>query len=257
MKFIVILLFCFLTSNMLMGQEEGDNTVYGLGEYNFKRAIIPRAHQYNKKTKEECRKSIQQGNTQRASTLHKEYLEDKTFLPSYEALASSHKGISLEDWQLHIFSEATFTELDQDKNGYVSKKELNKHKLMGSVEQHTQELNTAIREYNKDKFEKSELKDKMNQYKNDLRLLRKKGHVLKDEEFYLDSEKADDAYATNTKNSVTFMHGEVVVKKVPLGEYATTLNNQVEDENSMMPYIIGLAFIALLAVGTALIPKIM
>ena len=110
MKSIILSIVAVLlvSYGALCQSNETDKNVYAIGRFDYRRAATAPEEQYDKKLRDQYIESVKSGDTARAKQLLGEYLGEKSLFPSYDELKSSSKGISLEDWKLHLFSESTF-----------------------------------------------------------------------------------------------------------------------------------------------------
>ncbi|WP_372371464.1 hypothetical protein [Candidatus Uabimicrobium sp. HlEnr_7] len=246
MKYIAILLISCMWTIPLLAQN--DANVYAKNSYH--RGVTAQKYKYNKQLREECKKLLKQGKADAAKKKLAEYFAGKVFLPTYDDMASSKKGVSLSDWNFHMLPRTLFDILNTDRSAdtaeekYLSKEELDEHPLMGTAVQQKQDRTALIRN----------LKETVENYKERLDHLKSLGYDISDETFYTNAENnSPDQVATKTY--VNVKNGELVVQELPLNEYVNRLIRDQDDDNPVSLYLLGLVLICLTAAATFIISK--
>ena len=246
MKYIATLFIsCMLTISLFA---QNDQSIYA--KDGFHRGVTEQKYRYNKQLREECKKLLAQGKSEQAQKKLAEYFAGKVFLPTYDDMASSSKGVSLTDWNFHMLPRTLFdilntdTSTDTTDEKYLSEEELNKHPLMGTAVQRKQDRSALIQN----------LKKTVENYKDRIDELKSLGYDISDETFYTTADN-DNPDQVATKTYVNVKNGELVIEQLPLNTYVDRLIRDQDEDNPVPLYLLGLVLVCLTAAATFIISK--
>lgn len=241
MKYLTIIFIVSIFFGNIMAQD--DDTSFSKESY--RRGNTAPQYRYDSRLRKECEDLIEKNNMELAKKKLQEYFDGKYFLPTYDDLATSGQGVSEKDWSFHLLPLSEFYRLDKDNNKYLSKEELDEHPLMGTAVQHKQTRFDMIK-YLKD--------NAVENHEDRIRELQKLNYDLNEETYYVDPDN-NAPQNVPTKTYVRVENGQLVVKQMPLPQYANTLINDQDEDDPTTMYIMGLVLVCLTAAGTIIITK--